>query len=289
MDVTHFIQTVMTGRGRPNPFPVGTGHKWINEKNILGFPSEESDKWLRERISYFKKYTIPSLQNQTNKNFIHWISFAEGTRFCGEVLKLHDYLKSIDYPFIFTFQGQPYWDDKDRYSNEKIPVGTNPTLKRRLEASLSVIEKYTKGKEYVYFTVLDSDDMLHRDFIENVQKIPFKERRVVVCGKGYALAHLSERYPKAEVADWIPTTNPPFYTIMYPTDVFTDAEKKLKYDEPFRSHEDIPRVFEPIKLPDYSYCYLFHMANKGTSWEHPFRGQVYPEEQWKKIIKGYGQ
>lgn len=287
-EITHLINTVMTGRGRPNIFPAGTGYKWIGNYNKDKWFQEEGEKWLKRRMEYFKQYTIPSLQNQTNQNFIHWISFRQGTKFCGQILDLYDYLKSINYKFIFTFNGQPYWDDKDNTSDEKVPVTKNPTLKVRLEQSLLVIKPYCNGK-YVYLTVLDSDDMLHKDFIKNVQEIPFKERRTVVCGKGYALTYPSERYSKAEVADWEPTTNPPFYTIMYPVEVFTDAEKKLKYDEPFHSHEDIPKVFETIKLPDYSYCYLFHMANKGTSWEHPFRGKVYPESEWKEIIKNYGQ
>ena len=33
------------------------------------------DSWFKYRVEVFKKYTLPSLMNQTNKDFTIWLQF----------------------------------------------------------------------------------------------------------------------------------------------------------------------------------------------------------------------
>lgn len=40
----------------------------------------------------------------------------------------------------------------------------------------------------IYFTRIDSDDMVGSKFIEEVQRIPFKANTIIVLDKGYLLA-----------------------------------------------------------------------------------------------------
>ena len=40
-------------------------------------------------------------------------------------------------------------------------------------------------KKYILLTRLDSDDLIAKDFIEIIQKQEIKERKALICKKGY--------------------------------------------------------------------------------------------------------
>lgn len=249
----HIIQTTFTGRGKPK-------HQ------------QESEEWLKRRIVLFKQYTISSLLHQTNKNFIHWISFRDKLDKNNFLIKqLSSFLKSLDYSFIFTFNGQPYWDDR----------APNDTLEERLRKSLKLIEPFCRNKDYVYLTMLDSDDMFHREVVDEIQNEGFRNKGALIYQKGFVFNDGTEQF-----ADWF-CESPPFYTLMYPQEIFLDASKKLEYDKPFTTHEDIIKHFDYKILSENRYCYLVHEDNKSTGWEHPFRGKEYSGEERNKILKGF--
>lgn len=252
----HIIETTFTGRGRVHITPEG----------IL----EETDQWIDNRINLFKRYCLKSLLNQTNKNFIHWIEFRKHNPKFDELGK---YLKSIGYNFVFTFNGQSHWDDK----------GDNTTLEERTKKSLESLRPYVDGKKWVYYTHLDSDDMLAEDYIDLVQKEEPKERKSLVFQKGYAVNYFTK-----EVADWF-CVSPPFYSLFYPAEIFLDAKKKLEYEDGIVSHEQALTVFNAKIMPENKYSYLIHGNNKSTPWNHDFRGKIYTNlEDRKSIFKKLG-
>jgi len=249
--ITHFICTIFTGRGI-NPF--------------------RGDEWFKERIRIFKKYTIPSLQNQTNQNFTHWICFRAEEENNPITKELEKYLKKLNYNFVFTFNGQPFWDDK-------VP---NNTLKERLTKSLETIKELVRG-DYVYFTVLDSDDMFHKEVVDEIQKQSFEYRRVLYYKTGFIWHEQSGR-----LAVWPHPTCPPYYTIMFSKDVFLDTEKHLEYYGSFTTHEDIIKVFDCTQLSDFKYVCLVHPNNISTNWGHSFMGEeIYYENQKREILKNF--
>ncbi len=246
----HIINTVFTGRGTPR---MGEDGRVV----------EESEEWIQKRIYIFKKYTLASLRNQTNKNFLHWICFRNHHPAWD---KLGEYLKSINYNFVFTFSGQCHWDDR----------ASNKTLEQKNINSLVVLEPYLKGKKWVYYTLLDSDDMFTKDAVELIQQQEPEEGKSLIFQKGYAINYFTK-----EIADWF-CVSPPFYTIIYPGEVFSDAKEKMAYEVGLNSHEDAINIYKSTIMPEDKYCYLIHDTNKSTEWEHAFRGKIYTDREFRK-------
>mgnify|MGYP001573658659 FL=1 len=246
-------------------------------------------KWLKERIEIFKNYTLKSFLNQSNRKFVHWFSFRPEEASNPLIQELGEYFKKIDYSFIFTFEGLMYHDDKFtsftvrtvarnlfmmlwdcwRYKQIKNPLeiikysfqNKNKTLPHRLDKTLFTLRNILPSAEWVFLTRIDSDDMLHKDAIQLIQDIPPEERRAIVMDKGFILNKQT-----GQLADWNPTTNPPFHTIIFPYYVFIDPMQHLYYYKEYKSHEDITKIFNCISLPRNKYLYLTHGGNISTYW-----------------------
>lgn len=244
----HFICTVFTGRG------------------IKQFGGND---WYADRIRVFKKYCLPSLFNQTNRDFIHWICFRPEEEKNPHTIALGKYLDNLGYNYVFTFNSQPFWDDKT----------SNLGLIEKMQKSIDVVKKYTEGKDYVYFTVIDSDDMFQKDVVELIQKEEYEYKKALTPIKGYILNDAT-----GQLADWNHQSCPPYYTIMFPTEVFLNAEKQLAYYYPFVSHEDILKIFKCKRMPDNLYCCTVHEGNISTHWKHHMRGEEYFLEEEKELL-----
>jgi len=223
------------------------------------------DNWFRRRIELFHKYTLQSLLKQTEQDFVIWLQFRPEE-------KDNPLIKTIKIPHrrIMTFNGICIWDDKKENSKQ--------ALLDSLTALLPELKEIV-GKEDVKLINIASDDMYSDEVVASVKEQPFKARTALTHQLGYVYS-ISDR-----LAEWNPTTNPPFYTLMYPNEDFLNPEKHYKFLEGFRSHEDIVKVFNPIRMPDRRYCVLVHDTNISTIWEHPFRGQeIYNETDKNKIL-----
>lgn len=230
------------------------------------------DKWFKYRIKIFKEYTLKSLLNQTDKNFILWLAFREEERYNPICNKFKRYLEGIpNFKFVFTYGGIPIWDDK--YKNDN--------LLERLHLILPQLKSYINGEQWVYETMQPSDDMYSSTAMEEINKQEPEKRGILSHFRGFILNKQTQR-----VAEWNPTTiNPPFYTIMYPIEDFLDPVKHFNYFKNSKSHEDVIRLFNPIRLPDNRYCVLVHEKNISTNWWHPFRGKVYSWKEGREIMK----
>lgn len=269
--------------------------------------------WLPYRIEVFKSYTYQSLKNQTEKGFLHWLSFRPEEKENPLIGGLHEFLKGEDYPHIFTFDGLMYHDDRftkgfwPRLKNaariirgcprkrafkgfglgiQELWRGKNGTLPFRLKSSLYVLsqfENFVQGT-IVYLTRIDSDDMFHKKALAEIQDTPPYPCGALAFEKGYIYQRLTNR-----LAEWLPSTNPPFHTIMFPSSVFFNAQHHLRYYSSFKSHEDIPKIFITTQLKDYRYCVLVHSNEHqlSTRWDHRFRGKEILENK-NEILTNFG-
>lgn len=234
------------------------------------------NRWFKYRINIFKKYTLKSLINQTDLNFILWLAFRKEEKTNPLTIRFYKYLKNVcPFPVIFTYGGCFIWDDKYR----------NDNLLERLEIILPEIKeklgKILGEKKWVYETMQPSDDMYSSTAMEEINKQEPEKRGILSHFRGFILNKQTQR-----VAEWNPTTiNPPFYTIMYPIEDFLDPVKHFNYFKNSKSHEDVIRLFNPIRLPDNRYCVLVHEKNISTNWWHPFRGKVYSWKEGREIMK----
>ncbi len=237
---THIIMTPFTGLGLSNGF--------------------RGNQWFIDRISIFKDYTLRSLQRQTNKNFIHWLSFREEEQESGLTKMLFEYLNTVGYPAIFTFGGIPIWDDK--YPEDV----AEKRLMDSLSISLPELKDVVNGKEYVLETILASDDMLADTAIEKIQEqqLNFMENTALVHRKGMIYDTAKDR-----LGVWNPVKGhlPPFYTVVYRAETFIDPKKHFNFMKEYRSHEDVDKMFRTVDLPDYQYCVTTHNRNISTGWQ----------------------
>ena len=253
----HIIQTIFTGKE--------------DTKNVF------DRTWLENRIEIFKKFTLKSLLNQTNKNFLHWFIFRPEEEEEILVQNLAKFLKELDYNFVFTFFSTPYF-------NEKQSEDVVKSLPERLEKSLEIVKKFYNNEDAVYLTVIDSDDLYYKEAIAEIQKYDYEFKRALYFSKGYVLD-----IPTKKLAAWNPTTCPPFYTIFHPAEIFFDAKEHLKYKRGLIFHKHIPKVFNAISLEGRKFIYGIHGLNDTTRWGNPYRGQEYPDEEIKRsILKDFG-
>ena len=280
MSFTHLIYIPMTGVG-------------VNQ----GFRGQE---WFDYRIKIFKEYTLKSLLNQSNKKFVLWLSFRKEEKQNVSVNRLAAHLYNKGIIFTMTFDGLMYWDDKfntdfkSRWENIKrlfrhksfnlktffeMLYNKNRTLEKRLGNSLYALSNNLPDSDIIYMTRLDSDDMLHKDAIAEIQLFePLSQ--ALTFQNGYVYNKNTD-----ELATWDPSTNPPFLTILFNSETFFNAKKHLEYYGDFKTHEDIPRVFNSERLSNGKYCVLIHEKHISTSFNHPFRGSIVTDKLEKQTIK----
>lgn len=277
------------------------------------FGGYRGDEWFRDRVEVFKRYTLKSLEQQVcdKDAFVIWLSFRPEEEKHPYTAELANYLKEENFQYILTFNGLMYWDDK--FTTECYPKllnaarivrecwrnknfinlfrmifelwkNKNKDLQERIQQSVSLIETNFPKVDWVYVTRLDSDDMLHKNAIAEIQsKKPFMGAYTMRRGYIY-------NSNTGQLAEYNPTTNPPFHTIIFPADTFFCAEKYLKYFGNFRSHEDIPFVFETIKLSNGLYCVFTHNPKMhiSTIWKHPYRGKEIEGTGRENILQNFG-
>lgn len=105
--------------------------------------SKYSDDWMRERIGLFERYTLPSVQRQTNKDF-RWIILLDEER-C-----------------------RPFPGIVERIEQ----AGYVPMFCEHLDLAIPQIRDYVSRLgpvEYIATSRVDSDDVLHPDYIADIK------------------------------------------------------------------------------------------------------------------------
>lgn len=177
------------------------------------------ENWLRNRIKIFKQFVIPSLQAQTNKDFILWVAWRREEKNNPQVKELKKYLDDIGMPNVFTYSGICFYDDKyeDSVARER--------LINALQGAMGDVINTIGKCEYVIMQIQPSDDVYHRNAIKVIQTA-FKEGDFEAVGfkKGYIC-----NYQTKEVREYNPLTSPPFYAIKFPRSVFIEPLEHCKY------------------------------------------------------------
>lgn len=132
------------------PMTIGTSiikrsNEWITDIN-----------WIKNRLNIFMSYTLKSLKNQTNQDFVAYILYHPPS----EAMILNE-LKH--YP--------------------KLP---NHIQFIRAEDYSSRINPYIKNSEFYYEVELGSDDLYHKNFVQYLYDyVPKPTTRILICQDGY--------------------------------------------------------------------------------------------------------
>lgn len=264
------------------------------------------DEWFSHRIKIFKNYTLKSLANQSNKNFVLWCCFRAEEENNPLTNEIRQAIAGAGLGYIFTFDGIPYFDDKfsnytlktkiknflqmlwDGYYHKRMRSlremwrhtweNKNKTLLARLTRTLGALRLEVGNKyDWVYVTQIDSDDMFHRDVVGLIQSHAPDYKKALVMDKGYMYNVVT-----GQLGEWLPPTCPPFSTVIFPANVFFNPQRYLEYYEGFRTHEDIPKVFHAETLDLYKYCVTFHAKHISTAWDVPLPKRVYQKYKYAR-------
>ena len=244
--VTHFLYTPFTGLG------LYGGHR--------------GGRWLKNRIKIFKQFVIPSIQAQTNQNLVLWVSWRHEDIGDSEILGLEKYIKSFRIKTVFTYSGVCFWDDK--YPDEI----ARDRLIKAVHGSMGELINEIGENQTVLMTIQPSDDCYYSKMVEETQAF-FKENAdtdVFGYKRGYVMDYVNER-----LADWNPSTTPPFYTIKFTRENFTETLKHINFTGPYKSHEYVKDFMKASYVDARGFLVGTHGENISTVFNHPFVGHEY--------------
>lgn len=241
------------------------------------FGGYRGDSWFKERIRIFKDFTVKSLQNQTEKDFIVWISFRKEEQNNPLTEEITTIMKESGLNYVMTFSGIAMWDDRG--------VEHNDDLLERLGKTIEGIRTLFIKKEYVYITNFSSDDMLEKDAVSLIQSEEYKERKAIYFMNGFVYNEQTN-----QLAEWNRDSAGAQYTIMYPKEKLMDANKWFGYEMAcLKSHEYIPQCFDAKCLEDWKFMCIVHGFNISTGWNNSFRGkELFYEDEKQKILSNFG-
>jgi len=138
MSYSHFLITRFNLKfpekpgGKNNPSPRGPDCEWLNKRTAL-----------------FMKYCLPSVLNQTTKNFRWLIYFDLSTK--KDSIQEFNELEKQNQDIIKIILADGYPDFLERYTKD-------------------VLALCNHNSKYIITTRLDNDDIIHKDFIAKIQE-----------------------------------------------------------------------------------------------------------------------
>jgi hypothetical protein len=245
-------------------------------------------RWLRSRITIFKQFVIPSLLNQTDRDFVLWVQWRPEEKTNPQVIALAKYLSEIpNFKFVFTYEGICIYDDKFEDSIAK------KKLFDSLYRSLPYLFDYLPDCENIIHLLQPSDDLYSKNTVKNLKKA------FIVNNKAEAISYIKGyicNYKTKELSEYNPNTNPPFSAIKFPRDVFFDPSKfmaytslksdvgKYKKGTPQPSHEYLSHCLETYFFEERGFLVGCHTENISTYYNHPFKG----EQVGSELLDNFG-
>lgn len=287
MNYAHFLYVPFTGLGRHDGF--------------------RGDEWLKNRVEIFKRFTLASVMNQMNQDFVLWISWRPEEK---ENPIVQDFVKSLasirDLNVVHTFGGLCFYDD--RYPDEV----ERKRLFQHLSDTLPELKEWVQNRT-VLMTIQPSDDMYLSTAVGDIQGYFTTHPNMEAVGfqKGYIANYATkeiseyscEPWKKDETSVYMTNTNPPFYTMKFPPDVFLNPKNHMEYTSlkedvfheetgellyakgtPCPSHE---YVYKCLKMGFFDYRGFVvgtHGVNISTTWTHRYKGRELSKEEQDDIL-----
>jgi len=201
--------------------------------------------WWTRRADLFKRFTLRSLEQQSDRDFEVWCGVASITS------PMAGPLRNVIAESSLGDRISIYEHDVE----ETMGRGQGPVWS-------AVIDALSAGE--TTFCFLDSDDMYHRDFISRVRAVQKRPGLVIYCQQGFIV---DEAMRCMHVYD--PQKCPaPFFARYYPGDIDDLDEYEEEHDFlDVHSHLLQHEVRESIGHG--LYCVLIHGANSTSTWENP--------------------
>lgn len=213
--------------------------------------------WWVYRLKILENFTLKSLQNQTNKDF-YYVMYLRRCFPEKLVPELKRILKSSNLRHSII-----YYDKEN-------------DLRNRINAD------FQKAK-YIYATRIDSDDLFHKEAVEEIQSHEYSYRRALIYQKGYCYDCINKKMRHHVMPC------PPFHTVMYPYDIYLDLDTAAKYRATTSGHDTIISGMNSVILSSDKYIVLFHGHNNRSRYTEPakvgFETILYSEHE--NILKDF--
>ena len=208
----------------------------IERPSIGKYNLDLPEEWVKHRIKFFNKFTLPSLLNQTFQNFRIFL-------ICGNK---HKALTS-------NFN----WNKRVELCYGKGSSGTITTGPGYPEPRLRVEKFLDIDTDYIAITRLDSDDLLHREAMVDVRdNIILNDGLRCLIFRKYLVWDMVNRYIKPLHHK----RSPPFITHIFPKSIYKEYEKFAR--QHFVSHRFAGgETHETIELPADRICVVNHDEN----------------------------
>ena len=239
------------------------------------------DRWLRNRIQIFKQFVHPSLVHQSVQDFVLWVSWRHQERTNPIVREFRVWLEEhCPFKVVFTYAGVCFWDDK--YPDDVARV----RLVDAVHGSMGVLLNEALGDaEEILMTLQPSDDCYVGYAVQGLQSM-FKELGPQVDALGFKKGYVMD-YTTKRLMEWNPTTTPPFFTIKFPREVFTDPLKHVDFTGPYKSHEYIGDKLKFLPIEERGFLVGTHGENISTVFNHPFAAPL-QDEHPSEVIAAFG-
>lgn len=227
------------------------------------------NRWLRNRIEVFKQFVVPSMLAQTSDNFTVWVSWRREENGNKYVNDLYEFLVDTfgSDRVVFTYGGLCFWDDKyeDSVAHQRLIMALHHSLKELIN--------WVGDTKDVLMTIQPSDDCYNKHMVENMQNnFAHSDYNALGYKHGYLM-----NYQTGELKEYNPQTNPPFFTLRFPKEVFIDPLKHAKWTGPYKSHEYIGDHMKYMQLNERGFIVGTHGENVSTHFNHPYGGTVMPK------------
>ncbi|OIJ10400.1 hypothetical protein BKP37_17825 [Anaerobacillus alkalilacustris] len=204
----------------------------FNNRNV---PKGKTKKWIEARIKIFQNFTLRSLKNQTSQDFLCILRFDDQT---GGIIKnaLNKY-PELPENIIFS---------PDTEANKKI-------------------NNYIEGSDYFYLVRLDSDDMYHKTYIQQLHDYNPKPSTEVLINKGGYIFDINRSLLKETFRK-----SPPFYTLIYKT-----GEYKIGHRKKLVGGHPGAIKFKHEIINKKNYVITIHGHNKSSKFSHRNSNEIW--------------
>lgn len=204
-------------------------------------------EWIERRMEIFMSFTARSLENQTNQNFTALVQYDDHTE---NLVK------------------------KAMKKYKRLP--RNIKMIRHSELKMQM-ENVIREANYGYFVRLDSDDLYHESFIQQLHDFKDSENvQVLINQKGYVYDAIQNRLATVSFK------SPPFYTLIYKTEDFLNG---FRYE--MKGHRAMIEMPHHI-LDNRNYTIIVHAQNTSTTFKEKYEaGMVHDPIELNKVLTGF--
>ncbi|QOS82242.1 hypothetical protein JNUCC31_01180 [Paenibacillus sp. JNUCC31] len=195
----------------------------INFNNYGFDPQRLTREWLERRMDIFRRFTLNCLKAQTNQDFLTVVKLSKES---GELMQ--------------------------EILAEQEPLPANIRFGTHIE-SVRAILAFAEGHEDIYIARLDSDDLYHRTFVQQLYNVqPKTETMALINQNGYLWDSVNN--------EMAPTfhRSPQFYVYLYKTEQYASGYRvKLPGRGTHGNVIDLPHEL----LPPRNYINVVHSSN----------------------------